>query len=40
MDEAAKWRQYEQEKRQLQALHLSPDEYERQLREIAKRLRM
>ena len=33
-----KWQQYEMEKRRLQALDLSPKEYQKRVREIAKRL--
>lgn len=35
-----KWQQYEQTKRQLRAMNLTPTEYERRLREIAKKLRI
>ena len=33
-----KWRLYEQEKGRLRSLKLSPAEYERRVRELAKRL--
>ena len=35
-----KWQQYEAEKRRLQAMNLSPKEYERALAEIIKRLKL
>ena len=37
-DHLLKWYEYEREKRKLQSLYLSPDEYELRIYEIAKRL--
>lgn len=38
LTERQKWDQYEEEKRKLQAMGLRPEEYERQIRELCKRL--
>ena len=40
MTKQTKWQRYELAKRQLRAMNLTPDEYERRLKEIAKKLRI
>ena len=38
MTDRSKWREYERRKSQLRALNLTPEEYDRRLKEIIKEL--